>query len=73
MEKITRIAQHNIALSISAALLPNEFLMVLAANSFFSESIQAVTLTKSATKLGMEHLKMASFPSITLSLRISIP
>ena len=32
-----------------------------------SESIQASTMTKSVTKLGMEHLKMASLPTMMLS------
>ena len=32
-----------------------------------SESIQASTKTKSVTKLGIEHLKIASLPTIMLS------
>ena len=35
-----------------------------------SESTQLRTLTKSDTKLGMEHLKMASLPSITVSWNV---
>ena len=34
---------------------------------FASESIQESTWTKSETKLGMEHLKIASLPTIMLS------
>ena len=41
-------------------------------NDFASLSTQASTVTKSETKLGMEHLKMASFPRIMCSLLISV-
>ena len=39
---------------------------------FASESIQVSTNTKSETKLGIEHLNIASLPTMTLSLRMSI-
>ena len=39
--------------------------------TFPSESTQESTDTKSETKLGAEHLKIASFPIITLSRNMS--
>ena len=46
--------------------------MILEPRSFASESIHDSTNTKSLTKLGIEHLKMASFPTIMLSGEILI-
>ena len=44
--------------------------LVAVPRSMPSESTQLRTLTKSDTKLGMEHLKMASLPSITVSWNV---
>ena len=48
--------------------LPKE----VAPRPLVSESTQESTNTKSETKLGIEHLNIASFPIMTLSRRISI-
>ena len=55
---------------IQSLSLPN--LLEVSPRIFASESTQVSTKTKSDTKLGIEHLKIASFPTMTLSLRISI-